>query len=418
MNTLSADTTAAVIGFWSRRARLAVSINLRPLWYITNVTQARFLITGLAIAYPVMFYCAMGSQMVGWAQRHDFLNLYTGATLAHTNDFGRLYDPGRQFEIERCLVPDLPTVVPFVRPPAYAALLEPLATLPLPLAFRIWLAIQIALLLMSWGWAIWKFGPNGLIWSVMFLPTAVGVANGQDCAVILILMIAAYELAERGWMFACGFAIGLSLFKFHLLLLFPALMLATRRWRMFSGYCSSAAIVVITSAMLGGWKGLLDYARLLQRKDIERLSPSPERMSNIYAIATNLGVESPGVSMILFAIVVAIAFLAAWRAPLWRWFAAIIAGSLLMVPHVYIYDTAALLLTTLLTLFRAKRKITRSAAVAVALPVTFWMPTLGRPWAMAPSVAILFLLIALAVEQTEVATVKGYGEAKGALSYP
>jgi hypothetical protein len=400
-------------------ARAARSLDdLRPLWYITNVTRARFLITGLAIAYPVMFYCAMRSQMAGWAQRHDFLNLYTGATLAHMHDFGRLYDPGRQFEIEHSLVPDLPAVVPFVRPPVYAALLEPLATLPLPSAFRIWLAFQIALLMMSWGWAIWKFGPNGLIWSVMFLPTAVGVANGQDCPMILILMIVAYELAEPGWVFASGLVIGLSLFKFHLLLLFPVLMLASRRWRMLLGYCSSAAIMVITSAMLGGWKSLLDYARLLQRKDIERLSPSPERMSNIYAIATNLGVESPGVSTVLFALVIVITFFAAWRAPLWRWFAAIIAGSLLMVPHVYIYDTAALFLTTLLTIFLAKTKTARSAAVVVALPFTFWMPTLGRPWVMIPSVAILFLLIALAAEPTEEATVKGYGEANRALSCP
>ena len=364
------------------------------------MTQARSLITGLAIAYPLMFYCGMKLEIAEWAQRHDFLNLYTGATLAHMNDFGRLYDPGQQLEIEHSLVPDLPAVVPFVRPPAYAALLEPLATLPLPIAFRIWLAFQIALLMMSWGWAIWKFGPNGLIWSVMFLPTAVGVANGQDCAMILILMIVAYELSERGWVFASGFVIGLSLFKFHLLLLFPVLMLASRLWRMFSGYCSSVAIMVTTSVMLGGWKGLLDYARLLQRKDIERLSPSPERMSNIYAIATNLGVESRGFSIFLFATVIAIAFLAAWRAPLWRWFAAIIAGSLLMVPHVYIYDTAALFLAVLLTLFRAKTKMARAAAAFVALPLTFWMPTLGRPWAMTPSLGILFLLLALAAEQT------------------
>jgi hypothetical protein len=75
-------------------------------------------------------------------------------------------------------------------------------------------------------------------------------------------------------------------------------------------------------------------------------------------------------------------------------------------------------LTVLLTLFLAKTKMARSAAVVVALPFTFWMPTLGRPWAMTPSVAILFLLIALAVEPTGEATVKGYGEGKGALSFP
>ncbi len=364
--------------------------------------------TGWALAVvaamsSAVFYLAVGANIVGNAQRHDFLNLYTGATLAHDGDFARLHVPERQFEIERRLVPDLPSLVPFVRPPVYAALLDPLASLSLKRAFWVWVALQIAILMLCWAWAAWRFGPGGLIWAALFLPAAYGIANGQDCALMLLLMIVAYELAERGNLAAAGFAIGLTLFKFHLLLLFPVLMLTSRRWRMLAGYCAAAGIEIATSLLLGGWRGMVEYAKLLERKDIERLSPSPEMMSNVHAIAANLGIHSSAVSLTLAGVVAAIAIYAGWQAPqpqdLWRWFAAGIAGSLLMVPHVYGYDAAVLLLPVLLAIFKARGRMLRYSAMARALPCVFWLPAAGSPWAMGPAFAILAFLISVARER-------------------
>ena len=359
----------------------------------------RWVLAGLAASCAAVFYCAVGANIVGNAQRHDFLNLYTGATLARAGDFAHLHDPARQFEVERALVPDLPALVPFVRPPLYAGAIAWLASMPLARAFWVWVALQVVILMMCWAWAAQRFGPSGLIWSALFLPTAYGIANGQDCAEMLALMIIAFELAEREWMVVSGFAIGLALFKFHLLLLFPVMMIVSRRWRMFAGYCSAAALMGMGSLLLSGRQGMLDYAKLLERKDIERLSPSPEMMSNIHAIAANLGIESRGVSIVLAAMVVAIALIAAWEAPLWRWFAAAIAGSLLMVPHVYGYDASILLLPALLAIFGPQTKMMRIAAIAVVLPCVFWLPAAGRPWAMGPGVAIFVFLIGVAWER-------------------
>ena len=346
-----------------------------------------------------VFYAAVGANIVGNAQRHDFLNLYTGATLAHEGDFAGLHDVDRQFQIERKLVPDLPALVPFVRPPIYADLLAPLATMPLKTAFWVWVAIQIAILMMCWAWAAWRFGPSGLIWAAVFLPMSYGIANGQDCGLMLLMVIVAYELAERGSLAASGFAIGLTLFKFHLLLLFPLLMMVSRRWRMLAGYCAAAAIEIFASFFLSGKSGLIGYAKLLQRKDIERLSPSPEMMSNIHAIPANFGVHSTGVSLALAGVVVALAIYASWKAPLWRWFAAGVAGSLLMVPHVYGYDAAVLLAPILLAIFNARTRLTRYSAMAIALPCVFWLPAAGTPWAMGPALTISVFLVALARER-------------------
>src|ERR1700722_7701316 len=117
----------------------------------------RWAIAAVTAMGAALFYLAVGANIVGNAQRHDFLNLYTGATLAHDGDFARLHDPDRQLEIERRLVPDLPALVPFVRPPIYAELLSPLATMSLKRAFWVWVAIQIGILMLCWAWAARKF---------------------------------------------------------------------------------------------------------------------------------------------------------------------------------------------------------------------------------------------------------------------
>ena len=366
----------------------------------------------IAAMCSALFYAAIGANIVGNAQRHDFLNLYTGATLAHEGDFARLHDPDRQFAVEQKLVPGLPALVPFVRPPIYAALLSPLASMPLKTAFWVWVGLQIGILMLCWTWAARKFGSSGLMWAAVFLPTAYGIANGQDCALMLLLVIVAYELAERDRLAASGFAIGLALFKFHLLLLFPVLMLISRRWRMLAGYCAAAGLEIAGSFLLGGKSGLIEYAKLLQRRDIERLSPSPEMMSNIHAIAANLGIHSTAVSVALGGMVVAIAVYASWNAPLWRWFAAAVAGSLLMVPHVYGYDAAVLLLPILLAIFKSGLKLTRYSAMAIALPCVFWLPAAGVPFAMGPALAISIFLISVARERGSEAVVEGFGKTR------
>lgn len=361
----------------------------------------RVLVSLNAVLIACVFYGAEGSNIVPTALRHDFLNLYTGAVLAHQGDFKRLHDPARQFEIEKSLVPDLPAVVPFVRAPMYAALLSPLARLPIRPAFACWVALQIAMLLACWWWAARRFGANGLVWSAVFLPTAYGIANGQDCAMLLLLMIAAFALADRGRFAASGFAIGLALIKFHLLLLFPVLMIFGKRWRMLAGYIAAAALELAGSLAVGGWGGLIRYARLLLRKDIERLSPSPEMMANIYALPANFGLHAPWISACLVALVVGVVLWASRGAPLWRWFGLAIAGSLLIAPHVYEYDAAMLLLPILLAIFTSKKPVSRYAAMAAAIPAAWWMTAAHPPWAVAPALVILVFLVALAVESRE-----------------
>jgi hypothetical protein len=351
--------------------------------------------TWVAVLAFCLIWVGLGSIIVPGARKHDFLNLYTGASLALQGNFTHLHSPQVQLNRERQFVPALPTLVPFVRPPFYALLLAPLALFPFGLAFWIWLALQTALLFGCWAWALSRWGPDALIFGALYLPTALGIASGQDCVVMLVILIATYTLSEQGKPFASGAALGLGLIKFHLFLLWPLALLIQKRWRMALGACAAVAAESLVSLWLSGWTGIAEYFHLLRNKNIERLSPSPELMIDVHGMALNFGTSNLVVRGLLVGMVIVLVAAACWKAPPWKWMAAASTGSLLLAPHVYGYDAALLLASVWLAIFMSTDKWTRIAATLVCTPIPFLMNLAGTPWAAATPIALLLFLAGL-----------------------
>ena len=345
-----------------------------------------------------MLWIAVGAMVIESSRDHDFLNLYTGATLAGEGRFADMHDPDVQFAKERPLVPGLPEVVPFVRPSYYALVLSPISWLPFEEAFWVWTAWHSLLLIACWVWAVRRFGWDALIFSVMFFPGAAGIIHGQDAVVMLIVGIAGYVLADRGRNFWGGFVWGLGLIKFHLLLLLPLAMLVRRERNMFAGFAVSGCAALLSFLGLGGVAGVRKYLELLQRDDLKELSPGLEVMVNVHAITANLLHESTVLSGILVAVVVGLVLVSVWRAPLWRWLAASLTGGILVPPHAYPYDASILLLAVWLVLFLSEDRYSRLAAATLAVPLPFIAYAGGGLWQMTPAVVILLLLAALARE--------------------
>ena len=163
-----------------------------------SVSQARAvsvrdnLPVGTLVAAIVLsvFWMVLGSLIVESARVHDFLNLYTGASLARDGEFARLHDQKVQLGRERELVPETEELFPFVRPHFYALLLAPLSFIPFAPAFWFWLALQASVLVGCWVWSFRKFGADALIFGALFVPTALGIAHGQDCVFMLAIAIA------------------------------------------------------------------------------------------------------------------------------------------------------------------------------------------------------------------------------------
>jgi hypothetical protein len=356
-----------------------------------------FVVLG-AVLVAVQLWVALGFVVVPGARYHDFLNLYTGATLARAGQFAKLHDPVTQLSTERALAPRTERLVPFVRPHFYAALLAPMSAMPFERAFVAWVALQTLLLMACWVWAWRRFGPDALVFGALFAPAALGVEHGQDCVLLLLVVIGFYVLARRDCEVLAGGVLALGLAKFHLFLLWPVALVFARRWRALAGFTAVATVLGAASLALGGRAGVGQFLALLRAKDLERLSPSPEQMVNVYSFLANLGVESTVVSIALGTAVVSATVAAVWRAPLWRIVAAASCGSLLAAPHVYGYDAGLLLAAAWLAIFESDNRWTRLAAATMAMPIPYLMSLAGAPWSAAPAVTLLAFLLALAAE--------------------
>jgi hypothetical protein len=358
----------------------------------------------LAVGAFCAFWILLGSIVVPGARLHDFLNLYTGASLARDGVFAGMHVPEVQLQREQEYASKLPELVPFVRPPFYALLLTPLAWLPFGVAFWAWLGLQSAVLVGICAWAFRRWGSDALIFGSMYLPTALGIAHGQDCVLMLAIVTGAYALAARGQHFRSGLILGAGLIKFHLFLLWPLALLMQKRWRMLAGACLAAVVEVSISLALAGPEGMAKYFRLLRMSDLRHLNPSPELMINVRGLALNLGMDSGlenvAVTGLLTAVVVILTAVACWRAPLWRCIAAASAGSLLVVPHVYGYDAGLLLAGLWLAIFESGEpgaaRWPRITATVLLTPLPLLLGLAGSPWAAATPLALLAFLGTLA----------------------
>ena len=357
--------------------------------------------TTLVIVLAFTFlWIALGSQVVSSARKHDFLNLYTGASLALDGNFRHMHSPEVQLARERKFVPQLDALVPFVRLPFYALLLAPLAFIPFAPAFWVWLGFQTSILIGCWIWAYRRWGPDALVFGALYLPAALGIAHGQDCVLMLVVVILAYVLADRGGNFSAGVALGAGLIKFHLFLAWPLALLLAKRWRMALGAAAMIAAEMILSIWLAGAGGVQEYFALLRKKDIEHLNPSPELMINVHSLAVNFGLDNVAIRAILVILVLVLAVIACWHAPWWRAVAAVSTASLLIPPHVYGYDACLLLLAIWIAIFISTDKWTRIVATLVCCPLPYLMTLAGSPWAATTPVALLLFLACLAFRKS------------------
>ena len=338
-----------------------------------------------------------------WALFHatykvDFLGNYIGGLLIHEGKPHQIYDAATVWARERELLPDIPVIRIYVRPPFYALLLSPLTVLPLWPAFLVEMALLYGIIAGSWIWAARRFGPDSLIWSSIFYPAAIGTAYGQDCAIILAAALLCYISIEKEKPLLAGLLLGIALFKFHLILLFPVIFLMYRQWRILAGLTLSTGIAIVLSLAIIGPSGVPGYLRVIQNTNPDVLNPSPQSMLNIYAIPANFFIDSTPLDIALAMLILSLTILAAYRAPLWRWFSAAAAGSLLIAPHCYLYDATFLLLPLWLVIFHSTEKVTRICTLIMAAPFLYFFVGTHPPYTGMPSLLILTFLSGLAFE--------------------
>lgn len=335
----------------------------------------------------VVFYAAVCAPVLPYSAKHDFLSFYTGATVARGGDFHCLYDLEFQAAQQDRIVPGIQNIAPYLRPPFYAVLLIPLSLLPLHAAFAVWISAGLSLLCWIWWWTWRTFGPDALVFSALFLPTAYGIAHGQDCVFVAAAILASWIAMRRGNDLAAGAIGALALIKFHLLILFVPALLLRRKWAMLAGFAGVGIVEAGVSFALIGPAGVRQYAGLLHNPNLATLHPSPERMINVHGLLANAGFHHGWIAAVPVA---AFTLLVAWYAKDdWLWFWGAIAGAILAVPHAYQYDAALLLVPLLAGIFRGSSASLRMVAATAALPLPYLFTLFGKPWAAVPPLLLL-----------------------------
>ena len=163
-------------------------------------------------------------------------------------------DPDNMIAQERVLLSKTvaPDVVPYVRPQAFSLILKPLAWLDLVPAFRVWVVLQVAAL----GALLWKLRRiTGAPWPMLALvglykPAVMGVAMGQDIAVVALLSMLAFVCLKTGRDSLAGFLFGLCLYKFNLFWTIPLFLLANKRWQALTVFGITGAVLAAVSCWI------------------------------------------------------------------------------------------------------------------------------------------------------------------------
>jgi len=285
----------------------------------------------------------------------DFLHFYTLGKLALTGRGDLLYDIRGQGALIHTLLPQ--TTGTFYVPlygPQVSLLFSPFARLSYGWALLLWLVLNASIY--CWCcYAVWKTCPNlagyGLI--VFFLAIAFPgffhlIAWGQSSGLALVLFTLAYFALEAKHPFLVGLAIGSLVFKPQLGLAAAFVFVFSQQWKVVLGAVTAAAAQLAVGWMRYGTAVMQTYFHsLLHVREVLRwLEPRPYQMHSLRAFWSLL-VPWPPAALALYlasALIVIITTLRVWRsdAPLHLRFSSLLLATVLISPHLTVYDLVIL----------------------------------------------------------------------------
>jgi hypothetical protein len=219
-------------------------------------------LTGLSAgaALAALAYLGLAGHFNGWTYlarplRSDFALSYQFARIGLEFGWSHLYDLGDSHAVakELGIVSNDPNV-PSLGPAPIGWLVAPLALLPLPLAYFLWLAGEAGCLLLAWrltarGGPVERWGQLAVV--PLLIPVVLGLCLGQMIFVVVAALAAAWRLLRQERQVAAGLTLCLLALKPHVAVLVPlALLLAGRRRTLLAFAGGSAGLVAIMALTL------------------------------------------------------------------------------------------------------------------------------------------------------------------------
>jgi hypothetical protein len=221
----------------------------------------------------------------------------------------------------------------YTHPPFQALLFLPLAYLPYPAAYALWVAVNLTLLLVvarAMGPTLAElkavYRPLPFLIFLAFFPVFLALLQGQDSIVLLLLLSFAFVALRRERDLLCGCLLGLGLFKYQVVLplLFPFVL--ARRWKILAGISMIGCLLLAVSAGVTGVRELFRYpaslsemnAGPLSGSDVARGIFSPKFMPNLRGAIYSLGGDTIGnLRTKLFVVIALSVVLLVWSSRKW-----------------------------------------------------------------------------------------------------
>jgi hypothetical protein len=325
------------------------------------LTAHRIRVHGLLLAVCLWSVYAADLATPGLRDRNglikgtDFLHFYTLGSLARQGRGDLLYDMPAQSDLLRKLVPEAAgnVYVPLYGPQV-SLLFAPLARLPYGWALTVWLALNV-LLYGRCCYAVWKRCPNlqagrrtVLILAIAFPGFFHLIAWGQTSGLALALLTLAYLALRNRQHFLAGLAIGSLAFKPQLGLAAAVVFILACEWKVLAGAIAAALLQLAAAWLHYGTQVMRDYVRALMNVNdvLALLEPRAYQMHSLRAFWSLL-IPWPDIALILY-LISAVAVLAVavrcWKtqAPLAIRYSVLLLASVLVAPHLTVYDLVIL----------------------------------------------------------------------------
>jgi|YelNatPaOPRAMG01_1025707.scaffolds.fasta_scaffold22024_3 hypothetical protein len=224
----------------------------------------------LLLLHALLFWRAKEDAFRGLA---DFSSFYTAAWMVRQGLGYRLYDLGTQIRAQEVLYPNTRSkndLLPYIHPPFEALLYLPLTYVSYRVAYAIWVIVNIFVLLaaamllephMTELKAVWA--PLPLLLFLGFFPVFIGILQGQDSVLLLLIFSLVYVCLKTKRDFSAGTVLALGLFKFQYTVPFLVPFLLWRRWKVLGGVASSIVVLFLLSLPVAGFYGTMSYSGFL-----------------------------------------------------------------------------------------------------------------------------------------------------------
>jgi hypothetical protein len=325
------------------------------------LTAKRIRIHGLLLAVCLWTIYAADMSAPGLLDRNglvkgtDFLHFYTLGSLARQGHGDLLYDIRAQTEMTRQILPDAPEslYVPLYGPQV-SLFFAPFSRLPYSWALAAWLSANVLIFAFS-CYAVWRARPalHENRWTILILAIAFPgffhlLAWGQTSGLALLCFTVAYLALQRDRRFLAGLAIGSLIFKPQLGVAAAVVFVCAREWKVIAGALAAGSAQLAAAWANYGTEVMRTYCRSLRH--IGDVLPLLEpRLYQTHCLRSfwSMLLPWPHLAFALYLVSALGALVLAvrcWRsgATLEVRYAALLLASVLVSPHLTVYDLVIL----------------------------------------------------------------------------